>query len=158
MDSNTILIDSGHRGFLESPGPQNSCDHLNNKWHQLPHWNWCVHACNFHALWESAGSWLSLNAFKWSQKILFTIKRARSLKNLYDSGSNPTMIFFCVMQWKCHLYACTMISVYGIHFQATTTSLSRRDQPTVSAAASRSSWMLRSSTRPTQPGAHPGSG
>ena len=44
----------------------------------------CMHAdaWNFHALWESAGSWLSPNGFKWSQKILCTIKRAPSRKPL----------------------------------------------------------------------------
>ena len=79
-----------HRGFLESTGLQNSCDHANDKWQSaasLELMSACMpaDACNFHALWESAGSWLSPNAFKWFQKILCTIKRARSLENLYGS-------------------------------------------------------------------------
>ena len=90
-----------HRGFLESAGPQNSCDHLSDKWQSAA---WlelkcaCMHAnsCNFHALWESAGSWLSLNAFKWSQKILCTKKLARSLENL--SGEINSFLFSCVQK------------------------------------------------------------
>ena len=48
-----------------------------------------MHADPVHGscMWESAGSWSSPNAVKQSQKLLCTIKRARSLEKLYAFSS-----------------------------------------------------------------------
>ena len=71
------VIEINHRGFLESAHtlwctvflwPLKCIEWQSAAWLEIM--CACMHAdaCNFHALWESGGSWLSLNAFKWSQE------------------------------------------------------------------------------------------
>ena len=82
--ASALSITPWHRGFLDSSGPQNSCDHLNALGdNQLPRDSqsvWKLHACTHQF---QLGSWLSPIAFKWSQKIQCTEKGVRSLENLY---------------------------------------------------------------------------
>ena len=77
-----------HRGFLESPGPQNSFDHLNAMDRQSAS-TWLVQCMQLHASmqWFYCTSWLSVNAFKGSQKIPSTKEWGRSLENLYVKDS-----------------------------------------------------------------------
>ena len=49
----------------------------------------CMHACTHQF---QSGSWLSLNAFQWSQKILCTIKSVSSLENLYGFSSKSVQL------------------------------------------------------------------
>ena len=110
-----MSVERDHRASLESAGPQNSCDRLTAfSDNQLPadSHSACMHAdaCNFHALWESAGSWLSLNAVKQSQELLCTIKRARSLEKLYDwDRKNLFPNFFLI------LMSCIIAVQYFFH-------------------------------------------